>query len=152
MAMSLAFHIRFAVVGIGMPLMMVIAEWRWLRTLEEAYLELARRWAQGTAIFFAVGAVSGTVLSFELGLLWPQFMEWAGPIARRICLLWALAQFPYLVEPKITIYNAAAPVTTLRVVLIALVAGALLLMPSFYYLLRVFKGGSAFGTTAQKLD
>jgi cytochrome d ubiquinol oxidase subunit II len=65
---------------------------------------------------------------------------------------WALAQFPYLVEPNITIYNAAAPVTTLRVVLIALVAGVLLLMPSFYYLLRVFKGGLAFRTTAQKLD
>jgi cytochrome bd ubiquinol oxidase subunit I len=80
MAMSLAFHIIFAVAGIAMPLMMVIAEWRWLRTREYVYLELAKRWAKGTAILFAVGAVSGTVLSFELGLLWPEFMKWAGPI------------------------------------------------------------------------
>jgi cytochrome bd ubiquinol oxidase subunit I len=95
MAMSLAFHIIFAVVGIGMPLMMVIAEWRWLRTLDKAYLELARRWAQGTAIFFAVGAVSGTVLSFELGLLWPQFMELAGPI---IGMPFSLEGFAFFTE------------------------------------------------------
>jgi cytochrome bd ubiquinol oxidase subunit I len=80
MAMSLAFHIVFAAPGIAMPLMMVIAEWRWLRTRDEVYLMLAKRWAKGTAILFAVGAVSGTVLSFELGLLWPAFMGWAGAI------------------------------------------------------------------------
>jgi cytochrome bd ubiquinol oxidase subunit I len=80
MAISLAFHIIFAVAGIGMPALMVIAEWRWRRTGDALYLDLAKRWAKGTAILFAVGAVSGTVLSFELGLLWPQFMEWAGPI------------------------------------------------------------------------
>jgi cytochrome bd ubiquinol oxidase subunit I len=80
MAVSLGFHIVFAVAGMAMPLMMAIAEWRWLRTREAAWRELARRWAQGTAILFAVGAVSGTVLSFELGLLWPSFMAFAGPI------------------------------------------------------------------------
>lgn len=80
MAMSLAFHIVFAVVGIGMPLLMVIAEGLWLRTGDETYRVLAQRWAKGTAILFAVGAVSGTVLSFELGLLWPEFMAFAGPI------------------------------------------------------------------------
>jgi cytochrome bd ubiquinol oxidase subunit I len=80
MAMSLAFHIIFAVVGIGMPVLMVIAERRWQKTGDPIYLELAKRWSKGTAILFAVGAVSGTVLSFELGLLWPQFMEFAGPI------------------------------------------------------------------------
>lgn len=80
MALSLGFHIIFAVVGMAMPLMMVIAEWRWIRTGQEVYLTLAKRWAKGTAILFAVGAVSGTVLSFQLGLLWPRFMEWAGPI------------------------------------------------------------------------
>src|ERR671910_556728 len=81
MAMSLAFHIIFAVVGIGMPVLMVLAERRWQKTGDRIYLELAKRWAKGTAILFAVGAVSGTVLSFELGLLWPAFMEAAGPIA-----------------------------------------------------------------------
>lgn len=80
MAMSLAFHILFAVVGIGMPLLMVIAERRWRKTRDPIWLELARRWAKGTAILFAVGAVSGTVLSFELGLLWPEFMVHAGPV------------------------------------------------------------------------
>src|SRR5712664_4894876 len=80
MAISLGFHIVFAVVGIAMPVLMVIAEDRWIRRKDEASLLLARRWAQGTAILFAVGAVSGTVLSFELGLLWPSFMAFAGGI------------------------------------------------------------------------
>ena len=80
MGVSLAFHIVFACVGVAMPLLMVIAEWRHLRTGDEVYYTLARRWAVGTAIMFAVGAVSGTALSFELGLLWPRFMKWAGGI------------------------------------------------------------------------
>jgi cytochrome d ubiquinol oxidase subunit I len=63
-----------------MPLLMVIAEGMWLKTKDETYLTLAKRWSKGTAIMFAVGAVSGTVLSFELGLLWPSFMAYAGPI------------------------------------------------------------------------
>ena len=75
MAMSLAFHIVFAAVGIAMPALMVIAERRWRKTGDAIYLDLAKRWAKGTAILFAVGAVSGTVLSFELGLLWPGFMN-----------------------------------------------------------------------------
>jgi cytochrome d ubiquinol oxidase subunit I len=80
MGMSLAFHIVFASVEVAMPLFMAIAEWRYLKTGDEVYYTLARRWAVGTAIMFAVGAVSGTALSFELGLLWPRFMKWAGPI------------------------------------------------------------------------
>ena len=80
MAWSLGFHIIFAVIGIGMPALMVIAEFRWLRTGNSVARELTKHWAKGTAIFFAVGAVSGTVLSFELGLLWPRFMEHAGGI------------------------------------------------------------------------
>jgi cytochrome d ubiquinol oxidase subunit I len=80
MGVSLAFHIIFAVIGIAMPLMMVVAERRWQVTGHAIYLELAKRWARGTAILFAVGAVSGTVLSFELGLLWPGFMRFAGSI------------------------------------------------------------------------
>lgn len=95
MGMSLAFHIIFAVVGIGMPLLMVVAERRWLTTGDALYLELAKRWAKGTAIMFAVGAVSGTVLSFELGLLWPQFMEFAGPI---FGMPFSLEGFAFFVE------------------------------------------------------
>ncbi len=95
MAMSLGFHIIFAVVGIGMPLLMVLAERRWLVSRDPIDLELARRWARGTAILFAVGAVSGTVLSFELGLLWPGFMEWAGPI---IGMPFSLEGFAFFTE------------------------------------------------------
>jgi cytochrome bd ubiquinol oxidase subunit I len=81
MAISLGFHIIFAVIGMAMPFLMAIAHWRWLKTKEPAYLDLTRAWSKGVAIFFATGAVSGTVLSFELGLLWPKFMEYAGPIS-----------------------------------------------------------------------
>ncbi|HEX2054992.1 MAG TPA: cytochrome ubiquinol oxidase subunit I [Nitrospiraceae bacterium] len=95
MAMSLAFHIIFAAIGIAMPLMMTAAEWRWLKTKDPAYLSLAKRWAKGAAILFAVGAVSGTVLSFELGLLWPRFMERAGPI---VGPLFALEGFAFFTE------------------------------------------------------
>ena len=95
MAMSLAFHIIFAAIGIAMPLLMIIAEWKWLRSKDEIYLTLAQRWAKGTAILFAVGAVSGTVLSFELGLLWPGFMGYAGSI---IGMPFSLEGFAFFTE------------------------------------------------------
>jgi cytochrome bd ubiquinol oxidase subunit II len=57
---------------------------------------------------------------------------------------WAIAQYPYLVVPDFTIQGAAAPAVTLRLLLYALGAGAAVLFPSFYYLFRVFKGGTAF--------
>src|SRR5256885_6535540 len=75
MGVSLAFHIVFAVVGIAMPVMMVVAERRWRVTGHAIYLELAKRWARGPAILFALGAVSGTGLSFALGLLWPGLLR-----------------------------------------------------------------------------
>jgi cytochrome bd ubiquinol oxidase subunit I len=80
MGLSLVFHIVFAAIGVALPLMMTIAEWQWLRTREPVYRVLAKRWAKGAVILFAIGAVSGTVLSFELGLLWPRFMEKAGSV------------------------------------------------------------------------
>jgi cytochrome d ubiquinol oxidase subunit I len=95
MGMSLAFHIVFAAVGVALPLFMVIAEWRHLRTGRPEYLELTRRWAKGAAILFAVGAVSGTVISFELGLLWPGFMRFAGPI---IGMPFSLEGFAFFAE------------------------------------------------------
>src|SRR5881409_66284 len=95
MGVSLAFHIVFAVVGIAMPVMMVVAERRWRVTGHAIYLELAKRWARGTAILFAVGAVSGTVLSFELGLLWPGFMRLAGSI---IGMPFSLEGFAFFTE------------------------------------------------------
>ena len=63
---------------------------------------------------------------------------------------WALAQFPFIVEPDITINSAAAPPATLRLLLIALGVGALVLFPSFYYLFRVFKGKTAFAVLSEE--
>jgi cytochrome d ubiquinol oxidase subunit I len=95
MGLSLAFHIVFATAGIGMPVLMAISEGLHLRTGRPVYLELTKRWAKGTAILFAVGAVSGTVLSFELGLLWPTFMRHAGPI---IGIPFSLEGFAFFTE------------------------------------------------------
>ncbi len=80
MGTSLGFHIVFAVLGVGMPLLMSVAEGLALWLRDETWMLLARRWAKAFGILFAVGAVSGTVLSFELGLLWPRFMAFSGSI------------------------------------------------------------------------
>lgn len=80
MAMSLGFHIIFACVGMVMPFFMAISHYKYLRTGNEIYKGLTKAWSKGVAILFATGAVSGTMLSFELGLLWPEFMKHAGPI------------------------------------------------------------------------
>lgn len=80
MAMSLGFHIIFACVGMVMPFFMAISHFKYLRTGDEIYKGLTKAWSKGVAILFATGAVSGTMLSFELGLLWPEFMKHAGPI------------------------------------------------------------------------
>lgn len=80
MAFSLGFHIIFAVIGMVMPVLMSASYWHYLKKKNSDALELTKLWMKGVAIFFAVGAVSGTLLSFELGLLWPEFMKHAGPI------------------------------------------------------------------------
>jgi cytochrome d ubiquinol oxidase subunit I len=81
MAFTLGFHIILACFGVGLPVLMLAAEWRFLRTGDELWKTLAKRWSKAFAVLFAVGAVSGTVLSFELGLLWPEFMgRWGGVI------------------------------------------------------------------------
>lgn len=80
MGVSLAFHIIYAIIGVGLPLMLMLAEGMSLKTGDELYHELARRWIHPAAVLFAIGAVSGTILSFELGLLWPKFMELSGPL------------------------------------------------------------------------
>ncbi|WP_406683616.1 cytochrome ubiquinol oxidase subunit I [Seonamhaeicola sp. MEBiC1930] len=80
MAFTLIFHIVFACIGMVMPFFMVVAHKKWLNTKNPIYLKLTKSWQKGVAIFFVTGAVSGTALSFELGLLWPEFMKHAGPI------------------------------------------------------------------------
>ncbi|SDD94370.1 cytochrome ubiquinol oxidase subunit I [Pedobacter soli] len=80
MALSLGFHIIFSCIGMVMPFFMAVSHYKWLKTNNEVYKNLTKAWSKGVAIFFATGAVSGTMLSFELGLLWPKFMDHAGPI------------------------------------------------------------------------
>lgn len=80
MALSLGFHIIFACIGMTMPFLMVISHWFYLKRKDETYLRLTKAWSKGVAIFFAIGAVSGTALSFELGILWPGFMKHAGAV------------------------------------------------------------------------
>lgn len=80
MALSLGFHIIFSCIGMVMPFFMAVAHYYYLKTGQPVYKNVTKAWSKGVAIFFATGAVSGTVLSFELGLLWPGFMKHAGPI------------------------------------------------------------------------
>ncbi len=95
MEVSLAFHMIFAAIGIGMPLLMIISEGLWMRTGNHTYLDLAKKWSKVTGLLFAIGAVSGTALSFELGLLWPTFMEFAGGI---IGAAFALEGYAFFIE------------------------------------------------------
>lgn len=80
MALSLGFHIIYSCIGMVMPVFMAIAHYKYLKTQNPVYKNVTQAWSKGVAIFFATGAVSGTMLSFELGLLWPKFMVHAGPI------------------------------------------------------------------------
>src|SRR6267378_1126763 len=74
-ALSLAVHIPLVCFGIAFPVLVLFAEWRYLRTGDPLYKTLARRWSKVMLALFAVGVVTGTILSFELGLLWPVWMQ-----------------------------------------------------------------------------
>ncbi len=95
MGLSLAFHIVFASAGVALPVLMLIAEVLYGRTRDADYRVLSEKLAKGTAVLFAVGAVSGTVLSFELGLLWPRFMGTFGEV---IGLPFTLEGFAFFTE------------------------------------------------------
>ena len=75
MAFTLAFHIVLACMGVALPAIVLTANWLGLKRGDEDAMRLARRWSKAMAVTFAVGAVTGTVLSFEFGLLWPHFMD-----------------------------------------------------------------------------
>lgn len=78
--MTLMFHIIFATVGVGIPIMIAIAEFIGIKRNDPYYLLLARRWARGYTITVAVGVVTGTAIGLQLSLLWPSFMEVAGQV------------------------------------------------------------------------
>src|SRR3954447_26472914 len=80
MAFTLGFHNILASIGVAFPALMLIANYRGLRTNDADAMLLARRWSKVAAVTFAVGAVTGTVLSFEFGLLWPEFTGTFGEV------------------------------------------------------------------------
>src|SRR6516165_2410765 len=80
MAATLGFHIILACLGIALPAIVLLAEFIGLRRSDETAIRLARRWSQAMGVLLAVGAVTGTVLSFEMGLLWPGLMRQYGAV------------------------------------------------------------------------
>jgi cytochrome bd ubiquinol oxidase subunit I len=95
MAFSLGAHIVLACVGMSVPVIVVLAEWRGQRTGDLVYATLARRWAKVMGVLFAVGAVSGTILSFEFGILWPR---WMGRFGDVMGLPFAIEGFAFFLE------------------------------------------------------
>src|ERR1700750_3335485 len=94
-ALSLAVHIPLACFGIAFPVLVLFAEWRHLRTGDPLYRTLARRWSKIMLALFAVGVVTGTILSFELGLLWPVWIQDFGNV---FGLGFTLEGFSFFVE------------------------------------------------------
>ena len=95
MGSTLAFHIIFAALGVGLPVLLTVAEGLGLRNHDAIWYALARRWSQAFSILFIVGAVSGTAISFEMGLLWPRFMGFASAV---IGTPFALEGFAFFTE------------------------------------------------------
>ena len=94
-AMSFIFHIPLVCFGIAFPAMVLFAEGLWLRTGDPVYKALAKRWSKVMLILFAVGVVTGTILSFELGLLWPDFMATFGGV---FGIAFGLEGFSFFIE------------------------------------------------------
>ncbi|MGH3620879.1 MAG: cytochrome ubiquinol oxidase subunit I [Sciscionella sp.] len=94
-ALSFAVHIPLVCFGIAFPMMVLFVEWRYLRTGDELYRMLARRWTKVLVALFAVGVVTGTILSFEMGLLWPAFTGTFGGV---FGLGFALEGFSFFLE------------------------------------------------------
>jgi cytochrome d ubiquinol oxidase subunit I len=94
-AMSFAVHIPLVCFGIAFPAMVLFLEGLWLRTGDPLYRALAKRWSKAMLILFAIGVVTGTILSFEMGLLWPEFMATFGDV---FGLAFGIEGFSFFVE------------------------------------------------------
>ena len=94
-ALSFMFHIPLVCFGIAFPAMVIFLEGLWLRTGDPLYKALAKRWSKAMVILFAIGVVTGTILSFELGLLWPEFMATFGDV---FGVAFALEGFSFFLE------------------------------------------------------
>ncbi len=109
-ALSFTVHIPLVCFGIAFPAIVLFAEWLYLRTGDELYRTLARRWTRIMAALFAVGVITGTILSFEMGLLWPQFTATFGSV---FGLGFAIEGFSFFMEAifiGIYVYGWASPV------------------------------------------
>ena len=95
MATSLVFHIVFAAIGIALPMALFVVDGLFLWTGRREYRRLSNQWARATGLLFAIGAISGTALSFELGLLWPRYTKIMGPAVGHA---FALEGFAFFIE------------------------------------------------------
>src|SRR5665213_786025 len=94
-ALSFAVHIPLVAFGISFPVMVLFAEWLYRRTGDPLYLKLAQRWSRVMVALFAVGVITGTILSFEMGLLWPNF---SGTFGSVFGLGFAIEGFSFFME------------------------------------------------------
>ena len=94
-ALSFSVHIPLVCFGIALPAIILYAEWRYLRTGDPLYRALAQRWTRIMAALFAIGVITGTILSFEMGLLWPNFTATFGSV---FGLGFAVEGFSFFIE------------------------------------------------------
>ena len=125
MALSLGFHIVIACFGVAFPAMIYVLHRRGLRNDDAEALMLAKKWAKASAVLFAVGAVSGTILSFEMGLLWPGLMSTYGDVIGLPFALEGIAFFLEAIFIGIYLYGwgRLAPETHLRTLIPIMVSG-----------------------------
>ena len=126
MALSLGFHIILACIGVALPAMIYVLHRRGIRNNDDDALALAKKWAKASAVLFAVGAVSGTILSFEMGLLWPGMMSQYGDVIGLPFAMEGIAFFVEAVFLGIYLYGwgRLRPAVHLRTLIPMIAAGA----------------------------
>lgn len=125
MALSLGYHIILSCFGVAFPAMIYVVHRRGLRHDDPTALALAKKWGKASAVLFAVGAVSGTILSFEMGLLWPGLMSTYGDVMGLPFALEGIAFFIEAVFLGIYLYgwDRLRPEVHLRTLLPMMAAG-----------------------------
>ncbi|MDI3257951.1 MAG: cytochrome ubiquinol oxidase subunit I [Kyrpidia sp.] len=127
MAVSLGFHIVFATFGVGVPLMIALAEGAALFRRDRAYALLAQRWTRGFVVLLAAGVVSGTIVAVQLTLLWPRFMELVGQVISTPFLIEVFAFFLEAIFTAVYVYageRISARGRLVAALLVTVVAGA----------------------------
>jgi cytochrome bd ubiquinol oxidase subunit I len=123
---TMAFHIIFATIGVGLPFMILLAELMYQRTKDFQYAVMAKRWTKAFAVLLGVGIPTGTIAGVQLSLLWPGFME---VIGRVMALPFQIEIYAFFIEAlfmSIYVYAADRIPPWMRTVSLTLVAiGAL---------------------------